>query len=55
MSIYSNFTGVATVASKKLPDTTVCIVGLGCVGLPLAQDFTKAYPVGTASHRNTVN
>ena len=27
-------------ASNKLLDKTVCIVGLGYVGLPLAQDFS---------------
>jgi len=29
------------VATKKLQDKTVCIVGLGYVGLPLAQDFSE--------------
>jgi len=28
------------VVSKKLQNKTVCIVGLGYVGLPLAQDFS---------------
>ena len=33
--------GVTIVASNKLLDKTVCIVGLGYVGLPLAQDFSE--------------
>lgn len=28
-------------ASKKLCNKTVCVVGLGYVGLPLAQDFSQ--------------
>jgi UDP-N-acetyl-D-mannosaminuronate dehydrogenase len=27
--------------SKKLQDKTVCVVGLGYVGLPLVQDFSE--------------
>jgi UDP-N-acetyl-D-mannosaminuronate dehydrogenase len=30
-------------ASKKLLDKTVCVIGLGYVGLPLAQDFSKMH------------
>ena len=37
----SNCTGVAIVVSKKLLNKTVCVVGLGYVGLPLAQDFSE--------------
>ena len=28
-------------ASKKLLNKTVCVVGLGYVGLPLVQDFSE--------------
>jgi UDP-N-acetyl-D-mannosaminuronate dehydrogenase len=28
-------------ASKKILNKTVCVVGLGYVGLPLAQDFSR--------------
>lgn len=30
-----------TVKTKKIPDKTVCIIGLGYVGLPLAEDFSR--------------
>jgi len=36
-----NSTGVIIVASKNLLNKTVCVVGLGYVGLPLAQDFSE--------------
>ena len=32
--------GVIIVASNKLRNKTVCVFGLGYVGLPLAQDFS---------------
>jgi len=37
----NNFLGVSGMASKTLLNKTVCIVGLGYVGLPLAQDFSE--------------
>jgi len=33
--------GVLFMVSKKLQDKTVCVVGLGYVGLSLVQDFSE--------------
>ena len=36
-----NLNGVYVVESKKILNKTVCVVGLGYVGLPLAEDFSS--------------